>query len=160
MPFPFSASGEFQVKTKEAPQKYLEPVQASIVHWFERQRARVNLSNYRTLLFRAGVFRLVTNMNILVPIGTGEIQVIANNQSIRVKYRFRYTEFLSIVTIGVASVFGLPLWKAPNLNELESVGLLLLIWILVFVPNYLISRYSVPAKLKAAVQQAILEHDT
>lgn len=155
MPFPYSASGSFRLDAPSDTDEYVAPVRGAICSWLKDRRARVYVDENRIIRFEAGVFRLVTSLNILVQIRSGDVTVTAEPDVILVSYRFWYTEMLGLVTFGVLVFFGPDLFDAPNLTTFDAYGLLLLFWTLLFVPNFLISRFLVPTRLKEVGQRAI-----
>lgn len=52
-----------------------------------------------TVSFRGGVFRLVMNWNLLVPIGRGEIVVAPTDDGLLVRYRISFRELITVATI-------------------------------------------------------------
>lgn len=61
------------------------------------------------IAFRAGMFRLVTNLNVLVPFGFGDLSI--NSKTCVVRYCLSYRQFVvaSIVAFGIMTIFLLSL---------------------------------------------------
>ncbi len=153
MPFPISLIGSFNVETPAAPDQYVLNLKTAIADWLVEKRARTVSQTAQGISFTAGLFRKVSGGNPLGPFGSGKIEVIRRETTIRVTYRLRYTEFLIVVTSLVVLFFGPPLLYAPNLNAIEAIGLMILAWIWLFGLNYVISRYRVPNALKRIARQ-------
>lgn len=154
MAFPASVTGAFNVETPGAPDQYVPLLKTAISDWLFEKRARAVSQTAQGISFKAGLFRFVWNLNPLVAIGSGDIEVMRQGTMIHVAYRLRFTELLMVVTSAVALFFGPPMWNAPNLNAIEAIGWLMFFWSCLFGGNYMIARYRVPNALKQVAQRA------
>jgi hypothetical protein len=147
--------GSFSVDTPAEQDPYLEPVRNAVSSWLVEKRARTYTDENQIIRFKAGIFRFVTSLNILVQIRSGTIEVSPMNGAIFIAYRFLYTEM--ILAVAFLALLGRrsELLNASNVNKLDTVGEMVIIWLLLFVPNYLLSLFLVPARLKDVVQRAV-----
>jgi hypothetical protein len=150
-----SVAGTVRLDVPDETGQHEEPVRDSIITWLNDKRARTYTDENRIIRFEAGVSRLVTGLNILVPIRSGDIEVEAQRDEILIKYRFWYTEILILVTFGVFGLVGLFTFRAPNLSTLEAYGISLICWLLLIMPSVLYSRYGALAGLKGVAQAAM-----
>lgn len=158
IPFPYSVVGSFSVDTSAEPDQYLEPVRNTIFAWLLEKRARTFTDDNHIIRFKAGIFGFVSSLNLLVQIRSGTIEVSPMNSAILITYRFLYTEMILLAAILALLSRRSELLDASIVNKLDIVGEMIIIWLLLFVPNYLISLFLVPARLKAAVQLAVRNH--
>jgi hypothetical protein len=101
--------------------------------------------------FRAGVFRLVSNSNVLVPVGSGEIEVHFGSPG-RVRYRFSCVQMLVIVSV-------MALLLACLIPTTESsplrIGAPVAVWLFLFGINYVIALRRLPAFIRGVVCKAV-----
>jgi len=74
-----------------------------LIETFGRELRRLSPSELNvsggTVSFRAGVFRLVSNWNLLVPISRGEIVVAPANDGVSVRYTISFRQLVTVATI-------------------------------------------------------------
>jgi hypothetical protein len=155
MPFPLSLNRCTQVQVTGDPEQYVEPVLTAISDWLKHKRARRIVRSAHSVSFSAGIFRLVTGLNPLGPIGSGSIAVSPDADGIDICYSFRFTELFVTVTVMVAAFFGPPMWRAPNLDEFDAISLLGILWLWLFGGNYAITSFRVPRLLRKVAREAI-----
>ncbi|MHC4503361.1 MAG: hypothetical protein ACYTFI_08660, partial [Planctomycetota bacterium] len=67
-----------------------------------RVRARHVTVDGNRITFKGGVFRFVTNWNVLVPFGTGELEFLPATREVR--YRLSLAQLIIVVTVLVGSL--------------------------------------------------------
>lgn len=135
--FPLSITGEFKISRLQDNDVNL------VLNRVEQELAAVRATNVsRTanrITFTGGIFRFVSNWNLLVPIGYGEIEVLPDC----VKYTFSCTQMLVATTVMVCIMGAFILFSAP----VSAFSLItpVIIWLWLFGMNYLISAVRLPA---------------
>lgn len=155
MPFPLSLNRCIQVRGLGDPDQYVEPVLIAISDWLERKRAKQIVRSGHVVSFRAGLFRLVTGLNPLGPIGSGSIAVSPGADGVDICYNLRFTELFVTITVLVAVFFGPAMWRAPNLDEFDAIANLGFFWLWLFGGNYVITSFRVPRALRKVAREAI-----
>jgi hypothetical protein len=104
-----------------------------------------------SVTFRGGIFRLVSNWNILVPVGWGAIGVLTGSPGV-VAYKFSCREMLGVTTlIALVVALFMAFVVPPSAPLFFRLGAPVLMWLWLYGGNYLISRYRLPAFVKDAV---------
>ena len=91
----------------------------------------------------------------LEPIGSGSIAVSPDADGIKICYSFRFTELFVVVTVMVAAFFGPPMWRAPNLDEFDTIAILGTLWLWLFGGNFAITSYRLPKLLRKVAREAV-----
>jgi hypothetical protein len=144
--FPISLVGEFEIKMKESED--VKSVLNKIEEGLDSVRATSIVCTNNKVTFRGGIFRLVTNWNILVPVCYGEIEVQPGNPG-SVKYKFSCVEMLVITAIMVVLMGGFILSSIPI--SAFSILAPLIMWLWLFGMNYLTAMLRLPAFVKKIV---------
>ncbi len=146
--FPLDISGQVAVPDATALR-----APALIAH-FERALVRERASSVSTagnrLTFRVGMFRFVSNMNILAFIGSGEIEIQPGSPA-TVSFRFSCLRSLLAMT-AIASGLALHLASGPISPAIRfwiPVGM----WLWLFGANYLIAS----SQLRQFVRNVVAE---
>ena len=107
------------------------------------------------ITFRAGVFRfwLVTNWNVLIPIGSGELRFSQEGDRVLIHYSASLVELFVTVTLMLLIMLGIvPLLAGEH--TLWPLGFLPLGWLWLFGMNYLTTKSRFPRFLRRAVEKA------
>lgn len=134
--FPLSITGELKISRLQD-----EDVNF-VLNTVEQELTAVRATNVsRTanrVTFKGGIFRFVSNWNLLVPIGYGEIEVLPDC----VKYTFSCVQMLIGTTVMVCVMGAFILYSAP----VSTFSLIapVIIWLWLFGMNYLISAVRLP----------------
>lgn len=114
----------------------------TVVANFERALIRERASGVSAvgnrLTFRAGMFRFVSNMNILASVGSGTVDVQPGSPG-AISFHFSCLQSL-LVTTGMASLVAVLLASGPNsivVRFLVPIGG----WLWLFGASYLIANY-------------------
>jgi hypothetical protein len=145
--FPTGFRGEFEVVAVE-----YEAINVLLLRVERELRAARALNVCRRgnkVSFRGGIFRLVSNWNVLVPVGSGEIEVVPGNPA-AVRYRFSCVEMLTFVTV-VASALGVFLFTIAGISVAAFI-FPIFIWFSMFGLNFLIASERLPAFVRKAVR--------
>lgn len=137
MPFPTSINGTILIATRADPENSIAPVRAAYKDWLVSNRASSIEATPLGLSFRAGIFRLVGNWNILGPISSGEIDVAADGLQLKVAYRLRCTEVLVVASVMAAFLFVVAAIGTGKLLIALAISALGFAWL--FGMNYLIA---------------------
>ncbi len=99
---------------------------------FARSLRSARASDVRVIedrvVFKGGIFRLVTNWNVLVPFGHGEIQIDSERRTIR--YRLSFAQLLTIATAWII-VAGVMILSGKVSERPQVIAFLLVVWALV-----------------------------
>jgi hypothetical protein len=104
------------------------------------------------LRFEAGVFRLVSSNNVLVPITKGQVSVQAASPGLRISYTIYFTEVLVFSAV-VSALFAIPMNASPGDASIlfrVAASCLPLIWL--FGGNVAITMFRFPRLLRRAVR--------
>lgn len=148
MPLPFSLSGRVVLTDPSDPAIAI----ARIVDALKAAGATDIHQAGHSVTFRAGVFRLVTSLNPLVPIGSGEVAVRASSSGVAIDYRISFRQIFVVVSAMIAVVFGPVVLTAPNVNAWEATLLLGFMWVWLFGGNVLITWVRFPRWLRRAAR--------
>lgn len=116
MSLPFSLSGRVMLTNPSD----LAIVIARIVDALKAAKATDIHQAGHSVTFRAGLFRLVTSMNPLVPIDSGEVAVRTSSSGVAIDYRISFRQIFVVVSVAVVGFFGPFVLMAPNLNAWEA----------------------------------------
>src|SRR5947209_8691441 len=102
MGFPFSHESQVQTTSTDS----VEVVCEELVQGLLALRADEVTCQLNTVLFNAGLFRFVTNWNLLTFIREGQIQIESNGSSITARYRLGFEKYFWLTVTMVLLVFG------------------------------------------------------
>ena len=146
--FPLIISGRVESASISAEQ--VPVLVAGLSSALARARASDVTCAGNALAFRAGIFRLVFSWNVLVPVGSGAIQVHAGTSGI-VQYRFSCVQMLIVVSIMML----LLAFLIPRTEPLVlRVGVPVVLWLWLFGMNYMVASFRLPAFLRRALSDA------
>ena len=92
------------------------------------------------IVFEGGIFRSVSNMNLLVPVGSGELSMHPSKDYLTVRYRLRFSQMLIVVSVVALAVFVTMLMNAQNPSQRQdAVVVLFFVWLGLFGGNVAIS---------------------
>lgn len=101
-----------------------------------------------SITFSSGIFRFVSNLNVLAPVSNGVIEVQPGAPG-KVVFRFSCMQLLIIATV-VALYVGLVI---PSSEPLAfKLGLPVLVWFWLFGVNYVIARVRLVAFIRRATR--------
>jgi hypothetical protein len=150
MPFPVSITGCVRIPVQGTDPARIDRALRRIEEMLEAAAASSVTRQGTSTRFRAGVFRLVWNVNILGPLGSGVICVDDGGSELRISYRGSTVQMLmaaSALSLFVAS---------PALGRgWTAVWLPAAAWLCLFGLNYLIILIRFPRWLKHGVKKAI-----
>jgi hypothetical protein len=144
MPLPFSYSGRVEI----AGQHDVEGATLRLERGLELLKPKRLDRTGSQIRFKSGAARLVSNTNLLVPIGSGELSVQPNSGGLAVAYRLHFTQILLIATVMVLGFFGPFLLNAPNLTRGEAGVFLFGMWLWLFGGNVVITLIRFPRWIK------------
>jgi len=144
--FPFNIQGEITLPSIAPGQV---PIYLSQVERAAGEKRACNIRKTESLVtFRGGMFRLVMNWNIFVPITRGIIEVLPGTPGV-VRYYFSCTEMLITVSVMVA-IFAFCLLQ-PGLSTL-GVVLPIVAWLWLFGMNYATAAFRLPGFVREALR--------
>ena len=144
--FPTSIKGTIELSTygsSDIP-RILTKIRANL----ESIKARDIYLSGNKISFRGGVFRLVSNWNVLSPVGSGEIEIIPGSPPV-LKYSFSTVQILVIVTLMVLFTFGSMIQTIPIKLETFLFPILAFLWL--FGINYLVAAFRLPRFVRRSV---------
>ena len=146
--FPLTISGRIESASISAEQ--VPVLVAGLSSALARARASDVTCAGNALAFRAGIFRLVFSWNVLVPVGSGAIQVLAGTAG-SVRYRFSCVQMLVVISIMTLSLAML----IPRTEPLAwRIGAPIVLWLWLFGMNYMVASFRLPAFLRRALSDA------
>jgi hypothetical protein len=89
--------------------------------------------------FSVRFFRFATSLNLLTFVCSGSIWIERAPKQLRYQLKFG-RELVTLSTL-IPMVFGIPLHRARNLSRLDSLAILLTIWLWLFGMNYGLSVF-------------------
>jgi hypothetical protein len=139
----FSASSPEQAATR-----YVE----LLVEELRRAKPSSLQTDGRRISLRAGVFRLVSNWNLLVSVTSAEVSVTTQGSLVQVDFDARLTELVLFCVLATVFLGGnLRAHAAPI--EMHFV-VLAMVWIWAFGMNVFIARMRLKALLRRVAEQA------
>ena len=153
MPFPFSSEGTILTETADLPQV------AAIIEAVLRQAKASKISTTTTRIdFTGGLFRLVSNWNLLAPISSGRVEFHQRDRTVEIRYHISFVQLFVVATITMIFMFGvLPILSSGD-RALFSLSVIGLTWLWLFGMNYVISVFRFPAALRSALEKASHGH--
>lgn len=148
MPLPFSISGHVLIA---------EVLESSVAA-SRLERALDSLKAKRVsrtgteIRFTAGIFRAVSGMNLLVPIGSGRLSIEPVGMGLSVEYKLSFTQLFLVVSISVLGFFGPPILSAPNLTPAEAAMLLSIAWLWLYGMNVVLAVNRFPRWIQRSLK--------
>jgi hypothetical protein len=142
VPFPISLSGAVTVRDVTVEQA-LDRLEGALA----QAKAGALRREGSAVQFRGGVFRLVSNWNVLVPISNGALEVSPSANGVSVTYRVTFGQMLVAVTLMVGAFFGSFVMTTPNTSVAGGLGILAVAWLWLFGGNFALTRWRLPAFL-------------
>ncbi len=155
MPFPLSSQGTILSETTNLPE-VVAAIEAVL-----RQAKPSKISATTTRIdFRGGLFRLVSNWNLLVPIGSSRIEFRQRDRTVEIRYHISFVQLFVIATMLVIFIFGVLPMISSGERTFFLVYSLGLIWLWLFGLNYFIAVLRFPAALRNALENRFRAHAT
>jgi hypothetical protein len=125
-----------------------------IIKAYKEKLIKLKAKNIKTtdnsISFKGGLFRFVTNWNLLVPITRGKIR-IQRKHNLAIVFDIKFTEMLVIVTLMVSLFFGPILLSEPRLNIFEALSSLFFVWLWLFGGNVVIIMIRFPSFIRKTI---------
>jgi hypothetical protein len=148
--FPVSIDGEIEIQAIEPQRERILGVLLNVERALISEKANnLQLSGNR-ISFEAGMFRMVTNMNALVPVGYGEIEVVPGNPG-KLKYELSCRQMLTVATVMAVIGGGFAGFGSREGGLGGAFGAFAVAWSCLFGLNYLIAMVMLPRFLRKAV---------
>jgi hypothetical protein len=152
MIFPLSWVGDIRVPRESGRTWDVAAAVLAIERAISAQKPKSVARVGSSVEFRAGIFRLVSNTNVLVPISSGHVDVQAEPSGLRIRYTIRFAEVLAFSLIVTAAVaVQVSVYPENTTRAFRAIVCCLpLIWLL--GGNVAITLFRFPRLLKRAVQ--------
>jgi len=138
MPFPFSSQGIIFFENADL-QEALVAVEGIL-----RKAEAGNISKSESQLdFTGGLFRAVSNWNLLIAISSGSIVFRKTEGGVEATYRISFLQMFLFVTALVGLAF--------SISPKEPIYIFGVMWLWLFGMNYLITIIRFPSSLRAAL---------
>lgn len=150
MPFPFSLEGTVAIEMVD-----LAPTMSAVETAIRKRKPTVITRDGAKITFRAGLFRLrlMTNWNVLIPIGSGELLFSQEGDRVLIRYSVSLVELFVTVTAMVLIMLGIvPILAGAH--TLAPLAFLPLGWLWLFGMNYLTTKSRFPRFLRKAGENA------
>jgi hypothetical protein len=150
MPFPFSLEGAVAIEMVD-----LGLTLSAVETALRKAKPAVLTRDGAKITFRAGVFRfgLMTNWNLLIPIGSGELLFTQEGDRVLIHYSVSLVELFVTVTLMLLFMLGIVPILAGE-RTLWPLGFLPLGWLWLFGMNYLTTKSRFPRFLRRAGENA------
>jgi hypothetical protein len=89
--------------------------------------------------FTGGLFRLVSNWNVLVPFGFGDLTVHIDAREVRYRLSFRQLVFAGTALVGLIAAFAVSAFLASGSSSWQPLLFIPLLWIWLVVVNLTIA---------------------
>jgi hypothetical protein len=119
--FPFSVRRQLSFDVPE-PETLAPKLMAVLERELESRKAAKMCVSGNLLRFRGGPFRLVSSVNLLVPVTRGEVSITCQRSALLIEYRLWFTQLLVISALGAGFLGGGP-WLAHSVSAGKAVGL-------------------------------------
>ena len=113
--------------------KYIGSMTDDIANHLHQAKANTHIDNEEKIIFHGGPFQPACGMKLPASINTGIIALSKNN-GIEIDYDFSFSVFY-ILIFCLLALISIPLFEAPNLTWIETVGMISGIYLLVFIGN-------------------------
>jgi hypothetical protein len=146
--FPMSIAGRIEIASIPADQ--VPALVAALRSALERARASEVSCTGNLVVFRAGLARMVSNLNVLVPVGSGVVKIQAGSPG-GVAFRCSCVQLLVVISVMALFVAALIPGTQP---PLVKFGVPLVMWLWLFGANFVIASFRLPAFFRRAVRDA------
>lgn len=140
MPLPFSVTRSLTISGVSDPTSATDRLERGL----EKLKARRITRRGPIVDFRGGMFRPVSNHNLLVAINTGRLQVEPYHSGVRVSFRLEFLQIFWMVSAMVLGFLGPFVLSSSNLSWGEAALVLLGFWLWLFGGNVLITLFRFP----------------
>jgi hypothetical protein len=150
MPFPFLLEGTVAIEMVD-----LASTMSAVETALRKAKPGAITRDGAKIIFRAGLFRfwLMTNWNLLVPIGSGELLFSQEGDRVLIHYSVSLVELFVAVTVMLLVMLGIvPLLAGER--TLAPLGFLPVAWLWLFGMNYLTTKFRLPRFLRRAGEKA------
>jgi NADH:ubiquinone oxidoreductase subunit H len=152
--FPLDHCGEFRRSKSTIPdsQHFVSDFERRAVQALQACRGRnIAVQNGR-VSFTAGIFRLVTNLNILNSVGYGHVEIGETANDFVVSYYISFRQMAVSIALVVIIFFGGFMFVNDSKGELPLLAKLAIIvgaWIFLFGVNWISGIIQVPSLVKS-----------
>ena len=112
MSFPISITGTISLPKETSDLRGVEEVCGQVENLLESARATVIIRQDGSIVFTAGIFRIVTSWNMLVAINYGKIVVKDAGPVVRISYFASTVEMLILTTLMLCIISANPLSRS------------------------------------------------
>ncbi len=151
MTLPLSSSGKIEMSLVSDSEKLDSQVVKAIVEGLTKQRAHDIHQNGNRISFRGGGG---DNLNPLLPITSGEVDIFSEGARIIIRYRIRFTHFFILSLLLVFGGFVL-LDNGLRNNPIGALVLMAGVWIVLFGLNVLLVLIRFPRLLRRSAAKAL-----
>jgi hypothetical protein len=150
MPFPFSLEGTVAIEMVD-----LASTMSAVETAIRKAKPGAITRDGAKITFRAGAFRLglMTNWNVLIPIGSGELFFSQEGDLVLIRYAVSLVELFVTVTVMLLIMLGIVPILAGE-HTLWPLGFLPVAWLWLFGMNYLTTKSRFPRFLRRAGEKA------
>jgi hypothetical protein len=151
MAFPLSITGSVTVPKDDTDFVTVPNLAQGIEKLLSEAKATSVARDGNSITFTAGFFRFVINWNILVPFGSGKLEVEDEGHRIRVRYAARTVPllvFTSSVFCAIAIWMSLAELRAGTFPAWALLWVFGVFWVWLFGMNYVIAMIRFPFWLK------------
>jgi hypothetical protein len=147
--FPLGIKGTIRLRVDYPPADIVSRAVRHIESMLEAAAASSVETNGAEVTFTARMFRGVSNWNVLIAFGSGQIHVEPDVNGFIVRYELSTTRMFLIVTgmMAIASLFAI--------SKVFSVGFVAFGWAWLFGANYVMAMIRFPLWLKGGLWEAL-----
>jgi hypothetical protein len=144
--FPLSIEGQIQTETDLDSLDMVNYLFSNIEDRLKSGGAKDLVRNASLLRFRVGIWQLLSSMNVLMLVDSGEIELVSQSPAV-VRYKFSLTKYAVATAIICAIVAIVTSWN----NLVLGIVLALTVCLMSVVIDYLIASARVVPMIRKAV---------
>jgi hypothetical protein len=153
MPFPISINGKIVVRKADLDPNSVQRIVLRLHDILDAAAAHNITLDRSHISFDAGVFRLVSSMNMLVGISSGTLTVVGCGDKIEILYHLRTVQLLIISTLMILAAVVVVNADTRSVHAIPPAGVWLLAWVWLFGGNYLLTAIRFPRWLRRAIER-------
>jgi hypothetical protein len=157
MTFPISITGTILLQKETSDLRGVEEVCGQVENLLESARATIITRQDGSIVFTAGIFRVVTSWNILVAINYGKIVVNDAGPIVRISYFASTVEMLILATLMLCIISAWVIYNDPKgvaFPAQHPLWFAALGWFWLFGANYFLAALRFPRWLERGLRRA------
>jgi type IV secretory pathway TrbD component len=154
MPFPTSHAGSLDADLPNASEDDAARLRGRIADWLTAKNARQLRRTASGIIFAGGGPRSLVVVNPVTAVSAGTIDVVHDDDSLRIDYSVDFSRSLARTTILTVFGGGLALVAAPEVGAVHIVILFAIIWVLLTGITYGLAVWALRRALASLASEA------